>query len=253
MSRARSLEAPVLSVIIPVRNDAAALKRTLDHADRFGNRRSIEVIVAASGDVDGTRASVRDRATVIWPADSTRAALMNAGAAIARGDVLLFLHADSLPPQNVCRLIYATLEDERLLGGAFEHRFIERDWRLRIISGIDRVRYRLTRNYYGDQGMFVRATAFHRLGGFRTLALMEDLDFSQRLKRLGATRLITVPVGTSARRFIERGPWRTLVQCGWLVTLWTLGVDTERFARRWRGPVDQVPGSPWPRARARRR
>ncbi|MEX2271935.1 MAG: hypothetical protein WD690_10710 [Vicinamibacterales bacterium] len=115
-----------------------------------------------------------------------------------------------------------------------------------MISSIDRVRYRVTRNYYGDQGMFVRASVFCRLGGFRTLSLMEDLDFSQRLKRLGPTRLIEVPLDTSGRRFLQRGPWRTLLQCGWLVTLWTLGCSVEGHASRWRGPADRPPGSPWP-------
>lgn len=235
----------MLSIIIPARNDAAALRRTLDHLDGLQCASSIEVIVAAAGDPDGTTAAVRDRAVLIWPHGSTRAALMNAGAAIARGDILLFLHADSLPPPRFCQLIYAALSDATLLGGAFEHQFLERDWRLRVVSGLDRVRYRLTRNYYGDQGMFVRAAAFRRLGGFRPLSIMEDLDFSQRLKRLGSTRLIKTPLATSGRRFLQRGPWRTLLECGRLVMLWTMRLDTERYAERWRGPADRVPGSPW--------
>jgi len=227
----------MLSIVIPVRNDAAALRCTLDHLDALRLRGAIEVIVAACDDVEGTTAAVADRAILIWSDESTRAALMNAGAAVARGDVLLFLHADSMPPLNAWELMRAALQTPGVIGGAFEHRFTERDWRLRVISAIDRVRYRLTRNYYGDQGIFVRAAVFHQLGGFRSLSLMEDLDFSQRLKRVGPTRLIKAPLETSGRRFLGRGPWRTLLQCGWLVVLWTFGVNTERYAEGWRGPV----------------
>lgn len=235
----------LLSIIIPTRNDAKALGRTLVHLDALERRDSIEVIVPASGDIVGTTAAVRNRAILIWPRESTRAALMNAGAAIAHGDVLLFLHADSLLPRDVRQLVDTVLADDSVLGGAFEHHFAERDWRLRVVSAINRVRYRVTHNYYGDQGIFVRARVFQRLGGFRGLALMEDLDFSQRLKRIGRTRVVPVPVVTSGRRFLERGPWRTLAYCGWLVTLWTLGLSTELYAERWRGPADQAPGSRW--------
>ena len=233
----------MLSIVIPARNDAAALGHTLDHLQRLDIRHPIEVIVAAWGDVQGTTSAVRQRATLIWPAGSTRADLMNAGAAAATGDVLLFLHADSVPPFELCQLIAAALEDGTVAGGAFEHRFVERDWRLFVISAIDRIRYRITRNYYGDQGIFVRASAFRQLGGYRRLALMEDVDFSQRMKRLGPTTLIRVPLDTSGRRFLDRGPWRTLLHCAWLIVLWTIGVDTERYAERWRGPADRAPGS----------
>ena len=235
----------MLSILIPARNDAAALRRTLDRLESPDLRHNVEVVVAASGDRDNTISAGRERARLMWPDGSTRAELMNAAATVARGDVLLFLHADSIPPPNASELISAVLADKSVVGGAFEHRFIERDWRLFVISAIDRVRYRMTHNYYGDQGIFVRADVFHRLGGYRGLALMEDLDLSQRLKRTGATRLIRVPVDTSGRRFLDRGPWRTLCHCGWLLTLWTLGCNTERYAERWCGPADQAPGSAW--------
>lgn len=238
-----SSEIAMLSIIIPARNDAAALSQTLDYLEALDKCHPIEIIVAASGDGQGTISAVRDRARLTWPDGSTRADLMNAAAGTAQGDVLLFLHADSFPPLNACHLIDGVLGDGDVVGGAFEHRFAERDWRLLVISAIDRLRYRTTRNYYGDQGIFVRASTFRQLGGYRKLALMEDLDFSQRMKRLGPTRLIRVPLDTSGRRFLDRGPWRTLLHCGWLVTLWTLGVDTERYAERWRGPADQAPGS----------
>jgi glycosyltransferase involved in cell wall biosynthesis len=174
-----------VTIVIPSRNDAAALRRTLDHLETTGIARVAEVVVGAVGDPEGTTAAVGDRARIVWPATSTRAALMNAGTVVATGGVFFFLHADSFPPPDAVALIERTLADARVVGGAFEHLFDEPDWSLRAITYVNRVRYRLTHNYYGDQGIFVRAEVFRRLGGFKDWALMEDLDLSQRLKRTG--------------------------------------------------------------------
>lgn len=191
--------------------------------------------MAASGDPDGTRAAVRGRARLLWPDGSTRASLMNAGADAAAGDVLRFLHADALPPGGLLALLRRALADPGVVGGAFTHRFAEPVWTLRAISALNRMRYRLTRNYYGDQGIFVRTTVFRALGGYRDLALMEDLDVSQRLKRAGRTVVIPEPLVTSGRRFLARGPWRTAGFGAWLLLLRTLRLDTQRYAERWRG------------------
>ena len=94
------------------------------------------------------------------------------------------------------------------------------------------------------RGLFVRAATFRQLGGYRALRLMEDLDFSRRLKRMGRSVVLPASVETSGRRFLTRGPWRTLAFIVWLLLLSTLRLDTERYAERWRGPADRVPGSP---------
>ena len=137
------------------------------------------------------------------------------------------------------------MANERVVGGAFEHRFAERDWRLRIVSAINRLRYRLTRNYYGDQGIFVRAGVFRQLGCYPPRRLMENLTFSRHLKHVGRTALIHVPLTTSGRRFLARGPWRTFGFIVWLLSRHTLGLATERYAEYWRGPSGRPPGSPW--------
>lgn len=242
---------PPLSIVIPVRSDARALGETLDALDRLPGIRRAEIIVAAWGEPAATVRAIDGRARLLFPGDSTRAALMNAGAAAARGATLLFLHADSLPPANALALIEDALADQRVGGGAFEHCFAEGGWSLRAINLINRIRYRLTRTYYGDQGIFVRADVFRALGGYRDLALMEDLDLSQRLKRAGRTVLLPARLVTSGRRFVARGPWRTFFFIAWLLLLHTLGRDTQRYAERWRGPADRPPGNPWPRRVAR--
>ena len=226
---------PWCSIVIPARNDAAALARTLPALERLERRAEAEIVVAAAGDPDGTTRAAGETVRLLWPAGSTRAALMNAGAAVARGDVLFFLHADSVPPADALARIEAALADPGVVSGAFEHRFAESAWALRAISLVNRLRYRLTHNWYGDQGIFVRGDVFRALGGYRDLKLMEDLDFSQRVKRQGRSVLIRAPLVTSARRFLTRGPWRTFAFIVWLLALWTLGLDTERYAERWRG------------------
>ena len=235
---------PRFSVIIPSRNDAASLTHTLDHLVSLVGIDEVEIIVAASCNEEGTKRAVADRARLLWPANSTRAALLNAGAAVARGPTLLFLHADSLPPQKAFELIHRSLADERVVGGAFEHLFVEQQWSLRIVTWLNRIRYRVTRNYYGDQGIFVRTAVFRQMGGYKDLQLMEDLDFSKRMKRMGRTILIRTPLLTSGRRFLARGPWRTLFFILWLLLLYTLRLDTQRYSKRWRGPANRPPGSP---------
>jgi rSAM/selenodomain-associated transferase 2 len=242
---------PSISVIIPARNDALALQHTLDHLQQLTGIAGVEIVVAASGDSRSTERAVAGRAQLIWPARSSRSALMNSAADVANGEILFFLHADSLPPRDALAQIRSLLQNPKILGGAFEHRFLETSWSLRAISLINRRRYRLTRNYYGDQGIFVRANVFRNLGGYRDLGLMEDLDLSQRLKRSGRTALIRSPLVTSGRRFIDRGPWRTFAFIVWLLFLHTLRLDTQGYARRWQGPPDGVPGSRWTRAKWR--
>jgi len=234
-----------VSIIIPARDDAAALAKTLDHLACLPGIEAAEILVASSGDPEGTACAVEDRARLLVHVDATRAGLMNAGAAAAAGEILFFLHADSAPPPDALRLIEQAMADEHVVGGAFEHRFAERDWRLGVISGINRIRYRLTHNYYGDQGIFVRAAVFRRLGGYPSCRLLEDLAFSQHLKQVGRTVLIRSPVETSGRRFLIRGPWRTFAFIVWLLGCYALRLDTERYAERWRGPAGRPPGSPW--------
>ena len=239
--------APSVSIVIPARNDALALARTLSHLAHVAGVDRSEVIVAAAGDRESTERVVADRARLIWPGGSTRAELMNAGAAIARGDVLFFLHADSFPSPRTLVLTDQAMNNPRVDGGAFEHLFDEPSLSLRLITYINRIRYRLTRNYYGDQGVFVRTSVFRELGGYRDLRLLEDLDFAQRLKRRGRSVLIREPLRTSGRRFLARGPWRTFFFIVWLLALQTLRLDTQRYAERWRGPDDRAPGMPWPK------
>jgi rSAM/selenodomain-associated transferase 2 len=237
---------PHISIIIPVRNDAEAVSRLLDRLDCTPGIDAAEVFVAAAGDRHSAELAVASRAQLLWPDGSTRAILMSAGAARARAAVLWFLHAASVLPAQALQLIRQALAHEGVVGGAFAHRFVESVWSLRVINWINRLRYRLTHNYYGDQGLFVHTAVFRQMGGYRPIQLMEDLDFSQRLKRIERTSLIREPLHTSGRRFLARGPWRTFLFIVWLLLWHTLRFDTQRYAERGCGPAHRPPGSPWP-------
>jgi rSAM/selenodomain-associated transferase 2 len=227
----------VISVVIPARNEAATLGETLAFLTACTPAGAAEIVVAVGGSADDTAAVAARAARVVSGTDATRAGLLNAGARAARGDALLFLHADTLPPPDYIAAIGAALGDPAVVGGAFDFEFRERAWQLLTISAINRLRCRLTGNFYGDQGIFVRRAVFERLGGFPPRQLFEDLIFSRAMRRVGRTALLRGRrVRTSGRRLLAPGWGRTVGLITWLLTLETLRCDTDAYAARYHAP-----------------
>jgi rSAM/selenodomain-associated transferase 2 len=238
-----------LSIIIPTLNEArhlAAAVTAVRHRAEPGGPH--EILVADCGSVDGTEnvaARLNVCAVTSDPPPDTRAAALNLGAAAATGEVFLFLDADSLVPRGYERAIRAALRDSQVVGGAFEFALDGRGLGLRCTEFLNRIRYRLWSRFYGDQGIFVRAETFRRIGGYPARRILEASDFSRALARRGRLALIHRPMVTSARRFVEGGVWHVLAHDVWIWWLDLLGRPTERFARAYqannhqRGDVNQ--------------
>jgi len=197
---------PEISIIIPVANEATALPRCLGRIQGAPN----EIIVVDAGSEDGTASvAIRSGARILAYPERHRARQMNYGAAAARGRVLLFLHADTLLPPGALVRLLAAMERREVVGGAFSRRYCSSSLVLAVTSRLATLRNRLLGWHLGDQALFVRREVFDRLGGYRDLAIFEDLDFSRRLRRFGKTVTLTPPVYSSARRFAQLGPLRT--------------------------------------------
>jgi rSAM/selenodomain-associated transferase 2 len=216
-----------ISVIIPVYRDADALSRTLDATHWSG----AEVIVVATADDLSLTAVRRAHPEVVWlDAPRGRARQMNAGAARARGDWLLFLHADTRLP-TAWRDAVDAAERSAFVAGCYRFGLDSRSWFARIIERGVAVRVACLGLPYGDQGLFVRRASFEALGGFADLPIMEDVDFVRRVRHHGPLFRSRMRVVTSARRW-ERDGWiaRTARHLG-LITLYFCGVPPSRLIR----------------------
>jgi rSAM/selenodomain-associated transferase 2 len=218
----------VISVVVPVLDEAGELPALLDHLASLGG--PIEVVVADGGSRDGT-AGLAERhplGPLVVRAPRGRARQLNAGAAAASGEVLVFLHADTrLPPDALRRLRRAP---RSVAGGNFSLRFDGGDRFSRVLGAWYAVQRRAG-VYYGDSAIWARRTAFDALGGFRALPVMEDYDFARRLERHGRTACLRGPAVTSSRRWRALGVRRTVF--AWVAIRWlyVLGVSPERLAR----------------------
>ncbi|MDQ1611433.1 MAG: hypothetical protein QOG00_1364 [Pyrinomonadaceae bacterium] len=225
---------PAISVIIPTLDEAHSLGATLQAVARFGHdgRGRVEIIVVDGGSADATIEIAREHGAhrVIRSARG-RGAQMHAGALAARGEVLWFLHADTLPPPDAdARILDALRRDARAVGGNFAISFDGTRFAARFLTWLY-PQLRKLGLYYGDSAIFVRARAYRKVGGFRPFPIFEDLDLVRRLKRRG--RLIHLParVVTSSRRFEGRSFAWTFARWSLLQMLYWLGVNPHTLSR----------------------
>ena len=219
-----------VSVIIPALNEGERIGAAVDSAFAAGAR---EVIVADGGSIDGTAAVALAHGATIVECERHRARQLNRGAAAARSEILLFLHADSILPAAGIEAVTDALRAGFVFGG-FRVRFIERTLRLRYVETMINLRTRLTRAPWGDQGQFTTRETFVAAGGYPDFPLMEDYELARRMKRRGRTVLLPLYVRTSGRRFQRKGVVRTSV-INWLIVFaYHAGVAPERLARWYR-------------------
>jgi rSAM/selenodomain-associated transferase 2 len=236
----------MISVIIPVLNEAERLSRLLGALDAGGAES--EIIVADGGSADGTVAVARERGARVVATARGLGQQIAAGAAMATGEIFLFLHADTrFPPGGLARIEAQLATRPEAVGGNFRLLFDGGTGFDAWLNGFY-AWIRARGIYYGDSGIFVRNDVYRCIGGMRAMALMEDHEFVRRLERAGETLCIdTPPLVTSSRRFAGRSP--IAIVLGWLGihALFHMGVSPDHLARiyyRRRGPVRFTPPAP---------
>lgn len=192
----------MISIIIPTCNEAVIIQRCLAHLAKVDGKK--EVIVVDGGSSDGTRSIVRrHKSAVLVSSSPGRALQQNAGAKKAKGDILLFLHADTKLPRHA--LTYILSMEKRYGWGAFFVQYAASSLLLKLISWkANHIRLSLFHLPFGDQAIFVKKSMFRRLGGFPPIPIMEDMGLSKKLRKEGKPGIITHHVITSSRRFSGR-------------------------------------------------
>ena len=223
-----------LTFILPALDEAAGLITTLSPLQPL-RAQGHEVILVDGGSQDGTPDLAAPWVDRVLTAPRGRARQMNAGAAAAQGDALVFLHADTRLPADAVALIQAALRQR--LWGRFDVRIAGRPRVLKLVALLMNLRSRLTGIATGDQAIFVRREDFTAVGGFPDQPLMEDVELSQRLKRLGPPACLRQRVLTSGRRWESQGPWRTILLMWRLRFDYWRGVPAEALAARYRPPA----------------
>ena len=201
----------MISVIMPAYNEERALPNTLRAL--FTQQGDYEVVVVDGGSRDRTIEIARSFPDVlVMTAPKGRASQMNAGAQEARGEWLLFLHADTVLPNGALARLNKMEADQSIQAGGFMHQFSGDDWRLRLISFLDNFRCIRSRIIYGDQALFVRRALFEQLGGFPNRPILEDVAFCERLIAVTTPLLLSPSVVTDARKFLKMGVWRSFLR-----------------------------------------
>jgi rSAM/selenodomain-associated transferase 2 len=223
-----------LSIIVPCLNEAAAISESLDALAPL-RARGAEVVVVDGGSTDDTVSLARPRADQVITATRGRAMQMNAGAAQARGDILLFLHADCRLPPSADALIIDGMNRASATWGRFDVELTGARPLFKVVAAMMNWRSRATGVSTGDQGLFVTRTLFEAVGQFPRIPLMEDVALTKALKRYGEPLNLRHRMQVSGRRWEKHGVLRTIFLMWWLRLQYWLGVDPGKLAKTYHG------------------
>jgi rSAM/selenodomain-associated transferase 2 len=224
-------KAPTVSIVLPVLHEAETINETLAHI-RAADPGAAEIIIVDGDLLGSTISAVRNSGVITANSSKGRARQMNHGAALASGGILLFLHADTQLPANALSMIKKVMEDRRLVAGAFKLGIRSERRIFRITEKYVSLRTRVTRIPFGDQAIFIRRDYFEKIGGYKDIPLMEDVELMARIKKQG-DRISIIPekVLTSARRWEREGVLRCTARNWAIQTLYACGVPPERLAK----------------------
>ncbi len=221
--------AGAISVIVPSWDLTAEVSLLAEKWAALSGVREVIVCIAQSSGAPAGTSLPSGCVKVCGSSETGRGFQMNAGAALASGDILLFHHADSLLTQAHIASLSDVMREAEIIGGAYYRKFDERHPYLRWLERLERLHLRLFGTLYGDQSIFVRRSHFQGLGGFARIPLIEDVEFSGRLRRSGPVVLLDPPMQTSARKHKEEGAWKVTLQNILFLILFRCGADPERL------------------------
>lgn len=221
-----------ISIIIPVLNEEKNLSIALSHLQNF-RQLGHEVIIVDGGSSDNTLVFAHQTADTVIISRAGRALQMNSGAAVASGDILLFLHADTVIPAKAAETLLA-LSHRKDLWGRFDIRLSSNKIVFRLIERLINLRSRLTSIATGDQAIFIAADLFDRVAGFPEIALMEDIELSRRLRKISSPVCLRQQVITSSRRWETRGVVITVLLMWKLRLLYFFGVSSDKLKQMYR-------------------
>lgn len=229
-----------VSVVIPTLNEEHRIGPLIRRLQQIG---VWQIIVADGGSADRTPQAAEELGAEVVPGPANRGLQQNLGARRATGSLLVFLHADTVLPEDFQELAWATVVRPGVVAGAFRLRLDAGGWQFRLIEKVVAVRSGLVHLPYGDQAIFLRPEVFWKVGGFRELPVMEDFDLVRRLQKLGRIEIAAGTAVTSARRWLQDGVWRVT----WAHQLCLLGyylrIDPHKLARLRRPPRVRHRGS----------
>lgn len=224
-----------ISIIIPVLHEAEGINGIISHLLGLDPGDAVEIIVVDGDPAGSTINAIKDGRVIKTHSEKGRGIQMNRGAALASGDILLFLHADTLLPRNALESIRRTMQDGRFAAGAFDLGIRTSRAIFRITERYAAIRTRLTRVPFGDQAIFIRRDYFERIGGFKPIPIMEDVELMARIRKR-RDRICVIPdkAMTSDRRWTHEGILFCTLRNWSLQLLYALGVAPERLAKFYR-------------------
>jgi len=217
-----------ISIIIPTFNEEDFIVPLLEYLSGLDPR--IELIVADGFSSDDTVQLAQSHAKVIQ-CQLGRGLQMNAGAEIASGNILWFIHADCYPHTDAIKAMQHALDTRGIVGGAFEYNIDQPGFFFRLTEYTSNYKNHLLNLFFGDMGIFVRHAIFDKMGGYKNIPLMEDMDFCKRLKHQGKVMILPQRIMTSARRWRQEGIMKNMIR-NWIMQIaWCCGVSPEKLTR----------------------
>jgi rSAM/selenodomain-associated transferase 2 len=231
MEKILNSQALFFSIIIPVLNEAVLINGIIDHLHSLGYNEETEIIVVDGDPEAGTLRAISHNDVRKIKSPRGRGKQMNAGAKVANGDILLFLHADNELPPDALRLIAIAMEDKQYVAGAFDLGIKSAGFIFRLIERVASIRSRITRIPFGDQSIFIRKDYFVAIGGYKDIPLMEDVEIMEKIKKRG-DKIFIIPrrVLTSSRRWEQEGILRCVLRNWTLQILYLVGVSPDKLS-----------------------